>query len=91
MIRNRLGDAPKVVHRESTQIQERTPTFTFQGARACWDGQNSDQVILALDENGSACEVWMAEEQKERLVRRLNKWKGCYGGWPIRTLNPKGD
>lgn len=46
-----------------------------------------DYCILGLTEDGGGKELWMTDEQRELIEPRLNKWRGCYGGWPIRRLN----
>ena len=80
-----------VVHRETRELTENPACIpTLAKAKAGWKGPDSDQAILSLTREGGGLELWMADEQKERLMARVNKWRGCYGAWPIRRIATKG-
>lgn len=75
-----------VIHKESVKLPEKYTSCvsTLNEAKQLRDG---DAIILQLDADGGVEATWMTDEQKERLVPLLNKWKGCYGLWPVRRLN----
>lgn len=50
------------------------------------DTGDDEACILELTADGGGAALWMREEQKALLLPRRDKWKGCYGGWPIHTL-----
>lgn len=77
-----------VVHRETVGVHTWGGSCyaSLQGAKERWS-EKSTLVILALSDEGACTAVWMADSQRDTLVPRINKWKGCYGTWPIRKLN----
>jgi len=47
-----------------------------------------DQVaVLELTPDGGGAVLWMREDQVPELSTRRNKFKGCYGEWPIRVFS----
>jgi hypothetical protein len=80
-----------IVHRESVDIDKTGAMKVYSdldSAKADWDGSgDSDKCILALDEQGAGKDIWMGEEQAQRLTERLKIWSSCYGGWKVRKLN----
>lgn len=78
-----------VVHRETRDLHLDPRCIPSLVEAKTWlqalDGDGV--VILELTPEGGGSHIWMREEQKELLVPRLDRYKGCYGGWPIRTLS----
>lgn len=86
----RNGYKTRVVHRESVNLDRQDGIKCYarlEMAKDDWRGPSSDQAVLALDDEGSGQNIYVAEEQSERLTGRLKIWSSCYGGWKVRKLN----
>lgn len=81
-------DWASVIHRETRlpfYISANAEAFhTLAEAKAA---RQDDEAILQFDEEGAGEAVWVTEEHKTVTCTRLATWKGCYGTWPVRTLN----
>lgn len=83
-IRTRQGYA-STVHRES--VFDYTAGTHFQNRDVAVVARRNDQFIVTVGEDGRACELWVMPEELDRVKDRLRIWSGCYGSWPVRTLN----
>lgn len=75
-----------LVHKETRHI-ETWGTCYEELSTAKLALQADDHAILALDKEGGGKTLWMRDSQRDLLIPRLNKHKGCYGLWPINRLN----
>jgi len=91
----------RLVHKESVYLHENqeNPWFDnrpapevfkrLQDAKEEWAmGKDISEVILGLTKEGAGERFWMSKQQQNTLVPRLKRFSGCYGLWPIFTLNP---
>lgn len=76
-----------IVHKESVGVHTWGGTCytTLVAAKKAWNA--GETVLLALDKTGACNAIWMSDAQRPLLLPRLERWKGCYGLWPIRKLN----
>ena len=75
-----------VVHRETRNLHELPECLnSFEEAKVTVSSRN-DAAVLELTSEGGGAYVWMPEDRKNVLSQRLDRFKGCYGGWPVRTL-----
>lgn len=84
------GCSPTVIHKTTVDLDKTEGIRVFdylKSAKVEWPGPETDSVILNLDEQGAAANIWMAEAQTERLTSRLKIWSGCYGAIKVRKLN----
>lgn len=51
------------------------------------ESYSHEGAVLELTEDGGGAAIWMRPDQVEELATRRDKWKGCYGSWPIRTFS----
>lgn len=77
-----------VVHRETRQLHELDDHLdSFQEAKATVvRSGRDDAAILELTPEGGGSYVWVPSGRKEELSNRLQRFRVCYGGWPIRVL-----
>jgi hypothetical protein len=47
------------------------------------------EAILELNEEGGGTAIWVPDEDRVVTCARLDKWKGCYGRWAVKKLNPE--
>lgn len=73
-----------IVHRETRHLHEREVTYTFTSAKRV---RLDDECILTLTDEGGGCEIWVDPSHLDKTTRRVMRWKGCYGAWPIKTLS----
>lgn len=77
----------RVVHWESYDIPAWPGIFCAQKLETVkekWNGDN--QIILGLDRDGAVDRLWVGKAQHAFILQRLDRWKMCYGNWPIRSL-----
>lgn len=83
----------KVVHRETRDLhRDEHCLSSFVAAKSKLSEHAEivkfeEHAILELTKDGGGAFVWMPETQREKLEDRLQRFRGCYGGWPIRTLS----
>ena len=81
------GIARSVVHRETRNLD---PWFdTLAEAKECEvDPYYEDDVlaILELTLDGGGAAVWVRPDLRSETERRLARFRGCYGAWPVREL-----
>lgn len=77
----------KTVHKESINLHYRHSYFDTLAVALDEVQRDSETALLELTEEGAGSAIWMEKSQIDTLVPRLNKWRGCYGGWEIKKLN----
>lgn len=76
-----------IIHRETRKMNEREDTcFSFRDAKLSLPWED-DVALLELTPEGGGQIIWMREDQRENLTKRLSRWSGCYGRWPIQTFS----
>jgi hypothetical protein len=78
-----------IVHRETRGLDrhdECQPSLRKAKERLhylCWP---DDLAVLELTPGGGGAALWMREEQVEELSARRDRFRSCYGSWPIKVL-----
>lgn len=80
-----FGD-DSIVHRETRDLNLHTCHIpSFEEAKATLG--SPEGAILELTSEGGGAAVWALPDHEEELFRRLARFRGCYGAWPVRTLS----
>jgi ribosomal protein S16 len=74
-----------VVHRETRFTEDLGFFRPFR--EACALAREQERVVLGVDKAGRVCEVWTTDEVRPLAEQAINKWRGCYGKWPLKRLN----
>lgn len=72
-----------MIHRETRDLHQHSLSFTEAKSKL---PTHDELCLLELTPRGGGMAMWMREEQISELSRRRDRWKGCYGSWPIHTL-----
>jgi hypothetical protein len=77
------------VHLETRYMNEWMGCFDLfsHAKKYVLESGDEEACILELTADGGGAALWMKDEQKPLLLPRRDKYKGCYGGWPVHTLN----
>jgi hypothetical protein len=74
-----------VIHRESWNLHRRCSTDdTLRDAAPRVFGRRG---VAELNERGAVCALWAKEDALPYWTEKLKIWNGCYGSWPLRTMN----
>jgi len=76
-----------VIHRESVNLHTKPECRGSFVVAKQELSRDADVAILELTVDGSGGAVWMRNHQQQVLSRRLARFRGCYGAWPVRILN----
>lgn len=83
-------DWASVIHRETRlpfYISADAEGFhSLDDAKAARQG---DEAILQIDDEGAGEALWVVDEHRVVTCERVAKWKGCYGAWPVKRLQPQ--
>ena len=74
----------RMIHRETRNLHLHAFDFPYAKERL---PEDEECCILELTAEGGGAALWMREAQIPELTRRRDRWKGCYGAWPIHTLS----
>ena len=74
-----------VIHRESWSLHNRLLCHdTLAEAAPLAFGKRG---VAELNERGAVCALWVKARANPWWTDKLKIWNGCYGSWPLRTLN----
>ena len=86
-------ESEAMVHRETREIWEWTGYLeSFDHAKSyvldMHEQIDSDDLvaILELTPEGGGSVLWTFPDKVEDVAARRDRWKGCYGSWPVRPL-----
>lgn len=77
------------VHRETRRMDEwASYQPSFQEAKFEFGIRPQKRIkgILELTPDGGGYSLWVMRDDEEEALRRLVRWRGCYGSWPVHTL-----